>query len=337
MAKGDSFTNYQKKEIVNLYQKGLSTMAIAREINLGRSAVGRYLQSLGLKSNNTRKVTQQQKEEIISLYKNGMTCQEIENLNLYPLKSSGILEIVKKANEVRNRGYRNFINHTFFSTIDTERKAYWIGFILADGSIRYRAHSKILNFELKIEDKYIIEELCDDLWVSKNHIHEYKQKYDNRKDKHNAYVRIYSNQLCEDLSKFQIIPNKTLFIDKLPDIDKSLMPHFIRGYFDGDGTVYFSNNYTTPRIRFGFTGMQLFLEKIRDYLCEEINLNFRKVTKVKTSQASLVFWDTRNNIDNFYNYIYANANIFLKRKKEIFETYFRLNDNTEETDNQSAP
>lgn len=336
MALGETFTNFQKNEIIRLHKEGMNTTRIAQEVNLSRSAVGRYLKSLGLTSNYTRKVTPQQRQEIISLYEYGMTCQEIENLNLYPLKSGGILEIIKKYGKVRNKGHRNPINHSFFSSIDTERKAYWLGFILADGSISYRSHSKILSFELKIEDKYIIEELCNDLWVTTNHIFEYKKEYKNRKDKHNACIRIYSKQICEDLSKFQIIPNKTLIIDKLPNINKFLMPHFIRGYFDGDGTVYFSKGYISPRIRFGFTGMQKFLEKLRDYLCDEIDLNFRKVVKVKTSQSSLVIWDTEKNIINFYNYIYANASIFLKRKKEIFDAYFSYYDNTEETDNQSV-
>lgn len=219
----------------------------------------------------------------------------------------------------RNTGRQVQIDHEYFNIINSEPKAYFLGLITADGSvIKYQksknGFSYILRLELKVEDKYLLEIFANEL-NSNLKPKEYEQYYQNRSKKHNAYISFHSKKIFYDLEKYGVVPNKTFKLNKLPNIPLQYMHHFIRGYFDGDGTVYFHNRYTPPQLRFGFYGTYDFLSSIRDYLVEYVGLNKVSVHKKKQSNVSMVTFAALNNIIKFYEYIYKDANIYLKRKK----------------------
>ncbi|WP_421021935.1 hypothetical protein, partial [Klebsiella pneumoniae] len=81
---------------------------------------------------------------------------------------------------------------------------------------------------LKSEDKYILDKLNQEL-NGTGKIYEPKKRNE-------ASLAYSSKELFDDLGKYGIVPNKT-FSAYVPAIDKELMPHLIRGIFDGDGTV----------------------------------------------------------------------------------------------------
>ena len=297
-------------------------------MQVSKYAIYNYLQRVGISSNRSVILTPLDKKLIKDLYLDGKTIQYIHK-NYFEGKCSeeNINYILKQIGITRRNGIQAKLNHNYFSIIDTEEKAYFIGLLLADGSVRHnkeKGESYSIRLELKYEDKYMIEKLTS-LLESDNPVKEYKsdKSREGWKEKHNAYNTFNSTLMFNDLSKYGIIPNKTLKIQKIPDIRESLMHHLIRGYFDGDGTVYITKR--DKKLHYGFYGTYNFISNIKEYLMNVINISNNKITKQKNADVSFVAFSRQEDIKNFYSYIYNNATIYLIRKKKIFDDYLNNN------------
>lgn len=114
-----------------------------------------------------------------------------------------------------------YLNHdlieNYFEKIDTEEKAYFLGLLITDGSIRKGKanHQSSLRLQLKMEDEYMIKKLKTEL-KSSNVI-----QYDKRPGKECAGIEIVNQKICDDLAKFQVVPNKTYILN---DIKLDLIP-----------------------------------------------------------------------------------------------------------------
>lgn len=200
---------------------------------------------------------------------------------------------------------------TIFENIDSEEKAYWLGFLFADGCVSYSLKRKSYNLELSLAEKDL------------NHIEKFKLfMKSNRKivfrEKTKSYRFIIgSKKICGDLIKLGCTNKKSLTL-KFPIslISKTLYFPFIRGYFDGNGSISHCN-YTTPNLT--IIGTLEFLSEIKNIF------NF-KDNSIKKDKRHLnnTFYIKPNVSEtmNFLNIIYNNSNIFLERKKEIYKKIF---------------
>ena len=102
-----------------------------------------------------------------------------------------------------------------------------------------------------------------------------------------------------------------------------MIRHFIRGYFDGDGSVFISNekhwrNGTiTKVIHYRFIGTKDFLNEVNNQIGLSGNISCGK----NTGKASELCFKRKKKLIPFYKYLYENATIWLPRKREIFENY----------------
>lgn len=205
-------------------------------------------------------------------------------------------------------------NKQFFNEIDTEQKAYWAGFIAADGNIR-KDFLK-MRIELNIQDYKHLEKFRDSI-EGNNPIKE-SVRYKN----HSCYIDVNCKEMCLNLNRLGITPNKSLTLQ----IDLNLIPqdlrrHFIRGYFDGDGSL---NYYQRPGKNYlewelSFISSEIFLRQILKELGKERNLctcgnNYRFCFKSKKDILEVV------------KYLYDDAEIFLDRKYEKVLNFKALND-----------
>jgi DNA-binding transcriptional regulator WhiA len=130
------------------------------------------------------------------------------------------------------------INKNYFSKIDSEEKAYWLGFIAADGWITNEGKDAYrLGFNLQQEDESILVNFKES--ISSTHPIEYRTMKPRRKgDKSckQAVLRIGCTAMCQDLISLGIGPRKTFNLS-MPRIQEQFVRHFIRGYFDGDGSI----------------------------------------------------------------------------------------------------
>ena len=206
--------------------------------------------------------------DVVSQYnklKNICKVAEYFNVSISPIKR------ILKSNgfELTNRRYE--VNHHYFDVIDTEEKAYWLGFLYADGYIRERKSGNSLEMKLSIKDRNHLELFRQHL--ESNHLISdslSKVKYKGGVSvSQMVHLAIYSSRLVESVKTKGIHSRKTYTIDN-PNIDEGLRHHFIRGYFDGDGSFYFVKNKTNN------SGFVCVSPKFRDFLMSEIKKNTEK-------------------------------------------------------------
>jgi hypothetical protein len=322
----------EEELIIQLQKQGFKSIDIAKKLHRHPTSICHILRKNGIHNINNIKLKREEIDQIKGLYLSGMTIQEIhKKLDCLNVSEGAINYVLRKENVTRPNGKQATIDHNYFETIDTEEKAYFLGFLAADGCVRIEkksqnGYSYCIRLELKVEDKYIIEKLRDELksdLTVKEYIGQsgFKNKKYN-KLKRNAYISFYSKKIFNDLAKLGIHPGKTFNLSKLPCLNPTMMKHYIRGFFDGDGTVYINKSYAEPRTIFGFYGTNSFLNSLQDYLIDINILNKkRKIFKKKVEKVSFVTYSTINDINNFYHYIYDSATIYLTRKKRKFDLY----------------
>lgn len=217
-------------------------------------------------------------------------------------------------------------NESYFEKIDSQEKAYWLGFIAADGYITKRKQGQNV-FGLTLHEKEPLEKLSVNMESNKP-IYE----YDNRKykqkfsDKTEYKLLFVSNKLVSDLEKNGIIERKTFKLEFPYFLNKDFYSHFIRGYFDGDGSVFFSKKKK---------------ESLDDILCVSICGTYKMLSSIKeqlgflNEDSKCLYKDDRVETDcwnlklynqsralAFYEYIYKDSNnILLQRKKDKFDNY----------------
>lgn len=180
-------------------------------------------------------------------------------LDNYLIKTSGEIgaflgysakQIQSRAKILGLRKNRVFDNR-YFENIDTSEKAYWLGFLYADGWVVYNDKRK--NYEVGIElqrnDKYMLERLNNTLGgaftikdIDKEHVF-VVQSYC---DVYTSVLRMYSKSMAMDLISHGVVPNKT-YKKEYPVVSDDLFADFFRGYFDGNGCIYDYVRKTTGR------------------------------------------------------------------------------------------
>lgn len=227
------------------------------------------------------------------------------------------------------KGRGIYVDINIFDKIDSEEKAYWLGFIYADGNISdankiYEKNKKRvyrIEISLKESDREHLEKLKVFLkYEGKIRIEKTNFPRSNR-------CRLYFN--CKDiwfkLNSYGCTPKKSLTLT-FPNIsifeDMSLIRHFIRGYIDGDGCIsYISKIYKDKqRMSLSINGTASFLNSLQD------NLILERKNKIHKDKRNNVYTLTFNDWRGYYicNYIYQNATIFLNRKYEKYLEYCRL-------------
>lgn len=211
--------------------------------------------------------------------------------------------------DLRSTGYASRTNQTLFKEINNEIEAYTLGLITSDGNVDKNGTIRIFLTE---SDKYILEEVNLRLLNETGNLNIDKKV----KGKPVARLGFCGKTICENLAKYGIIPNKSEFLTNIYMLPENLMPHYIRGLFDGDGVA--SKNGQS--IRIGFCAKRKeFVESYQSFLCETLFMRKNKI--FNTGGCFQCSWGARADIEKFYNYTYKDATIFLGRKKNKIYTY----------------
>lgn len=209
---------------------------------------------------------------------------------------------------------KNNLNHEYFKTIDTEGKAYWLGFLMADGCV-YKGsdkHSYRLQINLQASDKCILEKFQIAIESDYKIIEKQVNGYDV------VQLKINSTQLCQDLMRYGVVPRKSLMCE-MPKISYELIKHFIRGYFDGDGSISHARKKDS---RFGswhlnIAGGEAMLVSIKEYFAlHDIK---SAIYPIKHSKAKALETGDRINILKIFNLLYRDATVYLDRKYKKFK------------------
>ncbi len=258
-------------------------------------------------------LSNQEINKIISDYKSG------ESLRFMAKKykrARGTLAKILKENNVEIRD--NTINsrkyshdENYFEIIDNEHKAYWFGFICADGFIESKRTqvSQKVGITLNNIDKGHLEKFKKDINAT-NPINDYIGSGYNPNGVFSKII-LTSQKTVDDLKKHGCVEHKSLSL-KFPEIREDLIRHFIRGYFDGDGSLNKSRGYKGKyEYAIQFTGTKEFLEKLMEILNKNLKLYYH-------NNAYELSIGGNNQVKEIANYLYNDSTVYLDRKYEKY-------------------
>jgi len=257
-----------------------------------------------------------------------LTSKQIENIVTDYLEPSSLLTKIAKNYHRTGRTIRQILldnnielhsklglrrkyilNQDFFETIDTEEKAYFLGLLFADGYHDEKRH--VISLSLKNTDIDILlkfKKALETTYV----LHTRPQ----RTGIPCTDLSLFSVKMSNDLIKLGLRQKKS-FTCEFPDVPKHLVRHVIRGYFDGDGSIFI----ITQRHRVGCTilGNKQFLEKIISHL------PFKNKIKVHP-QRSIFYMNMSNRVSlvAIYRYLYSDAHVFMNRKYDKWQDCIRI-------------
>lgn len=199
-----------------------------------------------------------------------------------------------------------------FETIDNEEKAYWLGFLYADGSVG--SNESKIELGLAEKDLHQIEKFRDFIGLS--------NKISYRANTKSYRFSFRCDNMKQDLINKGCVPNKSLIL-KFPtykQVPKNLMRHFIRGYFDGDGSLHYLKG--TDNYRISFTcGSAPFLEDIKKELLVT-NISLGHSSDTNTYQLQI---NGRKQVERILTYLYNNSTQATRLDRK-YSTYLKCLD-----------
>lgn len=272
-------------------------------------------------------MTEKENVRAYKLYMKGLSAKDIGAIMRYCTHT--ILDGIRKVNPEAIRstaGFKEPWNERYFENIDTENKAYFLGFLMADGNISERNNSQnAVRLEIHNRDKYILEILKRELGTS-NAIGV------NKKRNHSRLV-IHSDLMVMDLAKYGIVSRKT-GIERFPKelLSEEMQRHFLRGFLDGDGwlTIFTQKKKLTPTFAIGFSKNVNILTDIRDYFIEHLNdISRVKIHEFAESEKGypgfgMLLFNKKQNVLDIAEFLYKDATIYLERKYEVYQEMLKI-------------
>ena len=302
------------KKIIELYLNNpeLSNKQIAEQFQISVSTVSRIARINNLPrrvGNSGTRLSKEQIEEIKTQYSKGIpliTLQKEYNIGYDRIKN--LLKDCENISSAK-RLNPNLIEN-YFENIDSEDKAYWLGWNISDGTITYQP-DKIkfqLELTLKEEDDHILHFLEQDLGVQ-NKVYTSNKIY--------KRFSLGSKNIIKNLVDLGVTQNKT-FTVKVPSFDKQYNAAFLRGLFDGDGGFTVYTRATGQKcMELSFCGNEYIVSWILSTLLEDIP-DLTKNSITKESSIKRIRWSRKKDIILIRDYLYKNHNNhFLSRKYNL--------------------
>lgn len=224
----------------------------------------------------------------------------------YYLKSKGYSPIYKTTPKTRViQKHQKSLNESIFETIDAYDKAYWLGFLFADGCVSEKRNT--IELGLKEEDYNHIMKFKT--FIGSDHAIQQKNKIINDKMYIGYRLSFRSNKMKQDLIKHGCVPNKTKKAE-FPKLRKSMIRHFIRGYFDGDGCI---RSGSTSKITIEILGTENMLKGITNYFNIDGHIYGFKHSDIKRFVVS------GPKAMQIMKHLYNRSQTYLDRKYEIYK------------------
>lgn len=308
-------TSEERESMVKEYLNGTRCIDLEKKYGICRAAV---LNTFHRRNISVRKDTIQMSDKtknMIELYKGGLSSKEIaEKLGV----RRGTVQVLVNSNGFKGNVtfYRKSksLNDDYFECIDTEKKAYHLGLLFADGHINKYENKNTIFISLKKQDSYLIEDFKREIEAD-NPINE-RLFPKNPTWETQRYFTVSSRKMKQDLIKYGCTPQKSLTAI-FPKIDPEFIWHFIRGYFDGDGCI---RAYRRSDCRILMKSIiicvsEYFGTSLKDLLSKE----FKIVSYLrKQGNIHMLTINRQEHIVKFRDLLYNNSSISMERKKHKF-------------------
>ena len=207
---------------------------------------------------------------------------------------------------------KHTLNEHAFDDLSNQDVAYWLGFLYADGGMFLSKDGMYhIGLTLAGKDRDHIERFA--LFL------ETDQRILDRKDQFASQIVITSKYLCSRLVEIGVVPRKTFKIEFPEFLPSESVHHFIRGYFDGDGSIYtrVRKGYITPQSTFAIVGRYDFVNRCQEIICNSTGT--KTTTPYRNENVFIMRHAGKNKLRLIRDWLYRDANTYLPRKKEIFD------------------
>lgn len=261
------------------------------------------------------KLSKDIQDQIIKAYQNNMSLREIENHFGATRQTVSKFLTEKGIKTTTGNHYRKYFhNFDFFENIDNEEKAYWLGFMFADGYIqdhsnRYGEDS--FGIALADDSKDIIEKFKISINATNPILHESKPN-----GQAQSRLHCCSQKTVNDLISHGCKKQKTKILQPPVGVPSELIPHFIRGFFDGDGSLTRHQNKNCNHISYTVNFTTTY--EMAKWLQETLKMG----GIFKDSRSDITWYYTLGGNQQalkFCHYIYDNASIWMNRKYERYK------------------
>lgn len=290
------------KELIKDYNMYQNIRILARKYNQTNTKVAKILKENNIKIINLYtipKIEEKNWDEIVELYQAGNSLTQIAKK--YKVDHHAIGRILKKRNiEVINRQNLPRMDETVFEKINNEKKAYWLGFIYADGYISKGEFGIALSIK---DEKHILK-------LQKFFNYTGNIRY--RTDNNSCSIVFRNKKVINDLKKLGVLERKSKIIQfpTSKQVPKKYIRHFIRGYIDGDGSVFYNKNGLA---RLSILGTESILNGIITTMNFK-KLKMRKANKDGCEEVKSIEW-TGEYVLGYIKSLYNHSTISLDRKK----------------------
>lgn len=321
-------TKAEISQIIREYDECKNITFLSKKYNQTTNAISKILKSYDIEIINTYSIPKLSEScwgDILNMYSNGDSIAKIAKH--YEVGTSCIKRILKKNNvNIINRQNVAKMNESVFEVIDSEEKAYWLGFIYADGYIS----NGEFGVHLSIKDEEHIKKLKSFLEFTGN------IRY--KKSTQSCGIAFRNKKIIGDLKKLGVVERKSkvLTFPTEAQVPQYLIRHFIRGYVDGDGYVGFNKN---GLCRLSILGTESMLDGIIKAMGFK-KLKIRKANKNGCDEVKEIEWGGLYVFD-YLSQLYNDSTIFLDRKQSKIKESINVRNEflniSEQTKNSTLP
>lgn len=269
------------------------------------------------KTKSYKELSNLDKEEILNYYykyKNENFKTIAKKLNVSQRSVPRVLQEYGVNTRLKNRYVIK--NENYFENIDTEFKAYALGFIYADGFVGVHNDFCIALSDVHDDNLAFLSVLKEELGIT------LEIKHGVSKQGYGSYTLKFSNEkIVKDLNKHGVYTCKSLVMTDMPKLKEELYGHFIRGYFDGDGSIYNYFDIYDKRQRWGMEilGTPDFLSKVQKILIKNCNVKETKLHNVNhVKNLTRISYKGIKSLMKIRDFLYENATIYLEYKYKKF-------------------
>lgn len=272
--------------------------------------------------------TDEELEDIKRMYNNNISSVKIGKK--YNVSHKAILKALRRMNVeiVQAKSRRVYqLDESYFDIIDTEHKAYVLGFLYSDGSLN--SDKQTVSLSLQEGDMWILEQIRKELKSTKPlEFLDYSNKHTFGYSYKNQYrLLLFSKHICNELIKKGVVQNKSLKISFPTFLPDNLVSHFIRGVYDGDGSIY--RQIKSPKnhaVTVTITATESFCISLQQICKEKLNINAGIYDASCHNGITKVFMlSGRNVCKTFLDWIYQDSTMHLPRKYQRYIEYYTEN------------
>lgn len=302
-------------KILELHNQGYLNREIANIMGTSASTIARRLQKMDVKSRHP-KMTPDREKAIVECYKKELNINKV--CKLMSVSSSTVATLLKKNNIstlTRSQARQIYtLNENYFDSIDTANKAYIFGLLYADGCVDNEGSKNGIHLSLQESDVTILNKILVELETNRPlRFIDYKKKNLNFSNQYS--IDIVNKHMHSQLISLGMIPNKSLTFKMPTSIKENFISDFIRGYFDGDGSI------AKNEARISLVGTKMFFDELKPIIEDILGIHCSIMLCHRNNESPMRTLGIagKNQVKTFLDWLYSDSELYIERKKKLYQ------------------